>query len=142
MAARHPGALDVLRVRRARGIIGFDDAVTAPLYGLGSAAEYYAWASSGPRLGAIRTPTLLITAKDDPLAPASLLPEVQNERLTRLVTEQGGHCGFVGERGTFWARRRPSASSRAWWGEPGDQKIPAQRPHRGRCEPCRGFFPC
>lgn len=102
-AARHPGTLDVERIRGARGIIGFDDAVTAPLYGLGSAAEYYAWASSGPRLGSIRTPTLLISAADDPLAPASHLPAVENHRLTRLVTEHGGHCGFVGEGRSFWA---------------------------------------
>lgn len=102
-AARHPGALDVRRIRASRGIIGFDDAVTAPLYGLGSAAEYYAWASSGPRLGAIRSPTLLITSADDPLAPASLMPAVENPALTRLVTAQGGHCGFVAEGGRFWA---------------------------------------
>ncbi len=102
-AARHPEALDPKRIRASRGIIGFDDAVTAPLYGLSSAAEYYAWASSGPRLGGVRTPTLLITSEDDPLAPASLLPPVENPALTRLVTRQGGHCGFIAEGGTFWA---------------------------------------
>ena len=72
--------------RRVR-LVGFDDAVTAPLYGLGSAAEYYAWASSGPRLGAIRTQTLLISAKDDPLAPASHLPAVENGKLKRIVAD-------------------------------------------------------
>lgn len=103
-ASRHPGVLDAGRIRAARGIVGFDDVVTAPLYGLGSAAEYYAWASSGPRLSAVRTPTLLISAEDDPLAPASLLPDVSgNSVITKLVTSHGGHCGFVGEGLQFWA---------------------------------------
>ncbi|MBL8950634.1 MAG: alpha/beta fold hydrolase [Myxococcaceae bacterium] len=103
VAARHPGKLDADRIRASRGIVGFDDAVTAPLYGLGSAAEYYAWASSGPRARHIRTPTLLISAEDDPLAPASHLPAFENPALTRLFTRHGGHCGFLAEGGVFWA---------------------------------------
>ncbi len=102
-AARHPGTLDPARITKSRGIIGFDDAVTAPLYGHASAADYYAWASSGPLLSRIRTPTLLISAEDDPLAPASLMPQVENPALTRLVTPQGGHCGWVGPGLQFFA---------------------------------------
>ena len=103
-ARKHPDApLDVARIEAARGIVDFDDCVTAPLYGLGSAADYYAWASSGPKLHAIRTPSLLITALDDPLAPAWHLPAVNNPALTMCVTEGGGHCGFVGKGLEFWA---------------------------------------
>jgi predicted alpha/beta-fold hydrolase len=102
-AARHPGALDAARIRKSRGIIGFDDSVTAPLYGLPSAGAYYAWASSGPRLKHVRTPTLPVSAEDDPLAPASLMPPVENPALTRLITRHGGHVGFVAPGPTFWA---------------------------------------
>jgi hypothetical protein len=106
-AARHPDSgLDPQRIRAARGIVGFDEVVTAPLYGLRGAAEYYAWASSGPRLKDLRTRTLLISAEDDPLAPASLLPAVDNPAIEKLVTPHGGHCGFVAEGGAFWAEAR------------------------------------
>ena len=100
-AARFPKLLDPARIRRARGIVEFDDCVTAPLYELPSAAEYYAWASSGTRLASVRTPSLLISAEDDPLAPASHLPALDNEALHRCITPAGGHVGFVS--GSLWS---------------------------------------
>ena len=108
-APRFPQHFDRERIRAVRSIIAFDDVVTAPLYGLKDAADYYAWASSGPRLHAIRTRTLVITSQDDPLAPASLLPDTDNPNVRRLVTSHGGHVGFVAGsllRPTFWAEQR------------------------------------
>lgn len=106
----HPGMVDAHRVRAARGIEAFDDAVTAPLHGFCDAADYYRQCSSGPLLGQIRRPTLLISAKDDPLA-ASPLPESarKNPFLTALETKHGGHVGFVAGsvwRPRFWAERQ------------------------------------
>jgi predicted alpha/beta-fold hydrolase len=100
----HPGMADGARIRRARGIEQFDDAVTAPLHGFADAAEYYAQCSSGPLLGRIRRPTLLISALDDPLARAAV-PEcaLTNPALTVLTTEKGGHVGFVA--GSPWNPR-------------------------------------
>jgi predicted alpha/beta-fold hydrolase len=106
---RFPQHFDRTRIRGVRSIIAFDDVVTAPLYGLNDAADYYAWASSGPRLHAIRTRTLVITSQDDPLAPASLLPETDNPSVHRLVTSHGGHVGFVAGsllKPSFWAEQR------------------------------------
>jgi predicted alpha/beta-fold hydrolase len=105
-ASKFPQLLDAQRIRAAHSIYAFDDCVTAPLYGLESASAYYTWASSGTKVHAIRTPTLLITAEDDPLAPAKWLPPVQNPALHRSVTPFGGHVGFVSGsvfKPTFWA---------------------------------------
>ena len=41
-----------------KSILAFDDRVVAPANGFRDALDYYAQCSSGPRLGAIRTPTL------------------------------------------------------------------------------------
>lgn len=110
-ARAHPGKLDVETIRRARGIEGFDEVVTAPLYGFSSAAEYYARCSSGPKLTAIRVPTALITSMDDPLVPNGSIPEdhPRNPWLSWIVSQRGGHVGFIA--GTpvhprFWAEEQ------------------------------------
>jgi hypothetical protein len=94
---RFPGAFDREAMERCRTIRGFDDAVTAPLHGFRDATHYYAEASSGPRLHAIRRPTLLLSAKDDPMIPASVIPRDASAtpHLHLVVTERGGHVGFV-----------------------------------------------
>ncbi|HEX8434046.1 YheT family hydrolase [Archangium sp.] len=106
---RFPGVFDGQAMERASTIRGFDDAVTAPLHGFRDATHYYAEASSGPRLHAIRRPTLLLSAKDDPMIPASTHPRdvAANPHLTLVVTEHGGHVGFVAGK----------AFSPSFWGE-------------------------
>jgi len=110
-AKAHPGAIDAARVRAARGIEAYDDALTAPLHGWPSAAAYYAACSSGPVLDRIRRPTLLLSAEDDPLVPADCLPggALRNPALTVVRTRHGGHVGFVAgsiARPRFWAEAR------------------------------------
>jgi hypothetical protein len=94
---RFPHAFDREAMEAARTIRAFDHAVTAPLHGFRSAEHYYAEASSGPRLHAIRRPTLLLSAMDDPmLSPPVIPPEAaDNPHLSILLTERGGHVGFV-----------------------------------------------
>lgn len=96
-ARQFPGKLDEALIRAARGIGAFDDAVTAKLFGFSSAADYYAQSSSGPKLMQIKVPTLLISSRDDALAPASLMPAAahQNPALNIVITDRGGHVGFV-----------------------------------------------
>jgi len=97
-AARLEG-IDLPRVRRARTFREFDDAATAPIHGFADARDYYARSSSGPLLGAVRVETLLVHAEDDPFLPASALPWDRirsNPCLQPVVTEAGGHVGFIG----------------------------------------------
>jgi predicted alpha/beta-fold hydrolase len=106
---RFPQAFDRERVARARTLREFDEAVTAPMHGFRDAADYYARASAGPRLSAIRRPTLLLSAEDDPIVPpAGSIPPAaaDNPHLTVLRTPHGGHVGFVGgsvRAPRFWA---------------------------------------
>ncbi|MGO9829954.1 MAG: YheT family hydrolase, partial [Myxococcaceae bacterium] len=68
--ASHPGhGLDAQRIRQARRLEDFDDAFTGPSNGFLGALDYYQRCSSGPRLGEVRRPTLLLNAEDDPMIP-------------------------------------------------------------------------
>ncbi|HEY8210545.1 MAG TPA: hydrolase [Myxococcaceae bacterium] len=106
-AAQFPGALDVARIRGSGTFRDFDDLVTAKVNGFRDADDYWARCSSGPMLERIRRRTLLISAKDDPIARVEqTLDGLQNPYITALVTEQGGHVGFVSGsilRPRFWS---------------------------------------
>lgn len=95
--ARYPGLYDAESVGRAATLRQFDDLVTAPVHGFRGVDDYYTRASSKPLLGAIRVPTLIVNARDDPFLPAEYLPspgEV-SPRVTLEFSETGGHVGFV-----------------------------------------------
>ncbi len=80
-----------------KSIFDFDDRVVAPANGFRGALEYYAQCSSGPRLGAIRTPTLVIHAKDDPWIPSRSFRDIpwgQIKAVRLLMPWSGGHVGF------------------------------------------------
>jgi uncharacterized protein len=113
---RHPEAasrLDVVRMRRARTFFDYDDAVTAPLHGFRGAKHYYDTSSSLGWVSRITTPTLCLSAEDDPFLPAQVLDRVAANAsgAVRLVaTRQGGHTGFIAGpspfRVRYWAEER------------------------------------
>jgi predicted alpha/beta-fold hydrolase len=97
LADRHPGLLDRERVRRARTMFEFDDAVTAPLHGFGGAIDYWTRGSSKPWLTEIAVPTLALNARNDPFIPGASLPG-PDEASAAVRLEQpaeGGHVGFL-----------------------------------------------
>ena len=100
MAARFPGTLDPARIRAARTLRAFDDAVTAPLHGFADAGDYWRRASSKPWLAAVRLPTLVLNARNDPFIPAeSLVSTAQvSEAIVIEQPAHGGHAGFPGGR--------------------------------------------
>lgn len=89
-----------------RSIWEFDDRFTAPLFGFGTAENYYRTQSAVRYLDAIRVPTLIICAKDDPLVPFGIYDHPafrSNPAMTLLATEYGGHLGFLSRRKPrFW----------------------------------------
>ena len=98
--SRHSELSRLETVREARTLWEFDDNFTAPLHGFRDAAHYYSSSSSLPFLDAIRVPTLLLSARDDPFLPASVLDEVvskaaENPALETEFPARGGHVGFT-----------------------------------------------
>jgi hypothetical protein len=85
------------QVPRPRSIRELDETVTAPVWGFTCADDYYRQSSSGPYLARIGVPTLIVSAKDDPLVPYQPLLEAErSDAVTLLLTERGGHVGFIG----------------------------------------------
>ncbi len=96
----YPDLCDAQSLTGVRTLRDFDDAVTAPIHGFSSAADYYARSSSMQFLGNVRRPTLLLNAEDDPFLPASVLDEVRsiaasNPLLELEFSPSGGHVGFI-----------------------------------------------
>ena len=94
--------------RRPRSLHEFDDYFTAPALGFPDAETYYRCSSAAPLIGAITVPTTIITSRDDPLVPASMfgVDHVHYPAAVRLVmTEHGGHVGYIGRRGPDPDRR-------------------------------------
>ncbi len=104
-----PLAVDVSRLGN---FFEFDDQVSAPLHGFAGAEDYYARCSCRQYLAGIRTPTLILHARDDPfMFPHSVPSPAELGPATRLeVSERGGHVGFVAGplpwRPRYWAEER------------------------------------
>jgi predicted alpha/beta-fold hydrolase len=91
-----------------RTVREFDDVITAKFCGFRDADDYYHRASALRVAGAIRVPTILIAAEDDPIVPIETLRDeslASNPNITTVVPQHGGHCGFIsrepGDR-RFW----------------------------------------
>ena len=104
--------IDLARVRAAQTFREFDDAATAPLHGFRDADDYYRRSSSAPFLARIRVPTLLVHSEDDPFLPGEWVPREAidgNPWLEALITQKGGHVGFVEgppHAPRFWVERQ------------------------------------
>ncbi len=106
-----PGLLAAARA--ARTVYAFDDGYVAPMAGFASADDYYERCGLPPRLTTIATPTLCLTAEDDPWVPAETYRAIawnSNPRLCPLIAAGGGHVGFHdASRDGTWADRAIAA---------------------------------
>lgn len=107
-----PGAFDLANLGSIWSIRAFDTAYTAPYFGYASAEDYYNRASALRVLDRIQVPALIITAADDPFVPIGPFSDPKfaaNTNVTLVVTEHGGHCGFLGNPHDgddgYWAER-------------------------------------
>ncbi len=88
-------------VRGIRSIREFDDRVTARYSGFRDADDYYFRASSARVVEAIRLPTLLIHALDDPFIRMRADTRERlaaNRAIDLMETSRGGHCAFLASR--------------------------------------------
>ncbi len=95
-AALFPGLLDAPAIAAATTFREFDTLVTAYLHGFRDAEDYWQRVSSKPLLNAIRVPTLVINARNDPFLPAWALPTA-GDVAPAVTLEQpagGGHVAF------------------------------------------------
>jgi hypothetical protein len=103
--------VDERQARRWNSFRDFDDAVTARLHGFSGADDYYTRSSSARYLHAIRVPTLLVQALDDPFVDERAIPHqtiAANPLLHTAFVAHGGHVGFITgtpRRPWFWAER-------------------------------------
>lgn len=104
-----PGVYDLEQLAKARTVYEFDDWITAPSFGFGSADNYYRTQSSKQFLPKIRIPTLLVQAKDDPLIPFDMFEDAdvsENPFIRLVAVEHGGHLGFLANSNPrFWVDR-------------------------------------
>lgn len=76
----------------------FDEMVTSVFGGYLNADDYYSNASCTNVLEKVRTPLLLISARDDPVVEEEGIPIQQalsSEYIMLVLTEMGGHLGFL-----------------------------------------------
>lgn len=102
------GPLDIetsqmVALKEADSIRGFDNDVVAPLNGFADAADYYARNSSGSFLSRISIPALLLHADNDPWIPARSYRELEAlpAKLRVEIARGGGHVGFHGRQGRW-----------------------------------------
>jgi predicted alpha/beta-fold hydrolase len=93
-----PEVLDVEGARRIRTFREFDNRYTAPIHGFRNAGEYWERSSSRQFLPRITTPTLLLSARNDPFLTPECFPEPEAQASSKLyfeAPESGGHVGFL-----------------------------------------------
>ncbi|WP_461208715.1 hydrolase [Desulfocurvus sp. DL9XJH121] len=109
--ALFPDSLSLAGLAGMRTFRQFDDTYTAPLAGYADASDYYARCSSLQFLDSIRTPVLVLNAKDDPFLAPECYPREQalaSAWIYLETPESGGHVGFAlnGASGPYWDERR------------------------------------
>ena len=100
------------RVEQIRSMRAFDNEIVARYGGFRDAEDYYYSVASSQYADALRVPTLILHAADDPFI--RMLPETReallgNAAVTLVETRHGGHCAFLEagrENGDgYWAER-------------------------------------
>jgi len=107
-----PGQFELNGLSGVRTLRQFDEAITAPCSGYGSATDYYERASAMLVVDRIALPTLILTSKDDPVVPFESFGASEiagNPQIRVVATEFGGHCAFISRTNgaeRYWAEAR------------------------------------
>jgi Predicted hydrolase of the alpha/beta-hydrolase fold len=94
---RFPELITAKHFEKIRTFEDFDNAYTSPLHGFQNAQDFYSKASSGQFIPAIRIPTLIVNAINDPFLPKECYPiEVakKHQHVSLEMPDHGGHVGF------------------------------------------------
>ncbi|BDX04582.1 hydrolase [Planctobacterium marinum] len=89
--------LNLAELNNFKSFYQFDDKITGPLHGFKNALDYYQRCSANQFMQSIKTPTLVLHAKDDPFMTPDIVPH--GKRISPSVrielSERGGHVGFL-----------------------------------------------
>jgi predicted alpha/beta-fold hydrolase len=100
------------KLLKSKNFNDFDNLYTAPSFGFKDAEDYWEKASSKPYLKKIKTPTYLLTSKNDPFLSESCFPieeASKNPFLYLELTSDGGHIGFIKSfrsKDAFWFEKK------------------------------------
>jgi len=100
-----PSALSPLK--NLKTIWDFDESYTAPVGGFKDVDDYYDRSSAKNFLKGIKTPTFILSAKDDPFVPGHLFTQaMMSEKVTLHQPKKGGHMGYIARKITPYGDRR------------------------------------
>jgi hypothetical protein len=90
--------IDPIELPEQINIRDFDELYTAPRGGFKDAKDYYTRSSCGPYVSNIKLPGLVLVAENDPVIDADFfLKFPQNTPLDLVLTESGGHVGYLSQ---------------------------------------------
>jgi len=109
-----PGRINDDGYDQVKTFFDFDDRYTAPLHGFKDAEDYWRRSSSKQFLPAVKVPTLMVSAKNDPFLGPECYPvsEASDHPMVHLeIPSWGGHVGFVSfnEEGEYWSEARAAS---------------------------------
>lgn len=96
-AARGHAPTPLAHVRRATTFRAYDALTVVPRYGFASVDDYYERACASRVLGRIEKPTLIVSARRDPMLPWQIAESLRasfSPAITFRWAERGGHAGF------------------------------------------------
>jgi uncharacterized protein len=103
--------IDTRHLTMIRDLKTFDDYYTAPLHGFRDALDYYKQCSSMYVLDRIATPTMIISASNDPFLTPTCFPTDLAKKHTYVhldVPARGGHVGFtlLNKTNIYWSEMK------------------------------------
>jgi hypothetical protein len=112
----HPQDIDPAAIERASSIMEFDRELVIERLGFSTVEEYYDASNALKLLPALKIPTLIIYAADDPMFDPAIVPDLQaacaeNPTIDLILTARGGHVGYVSDR----AGQRLVGDRDRWW---------------------------
>jgi predicted alpha/beta-fold hydrolase len=110
-----PDTLKPGAVERITSIDSYDREMVIDYYGFNSVEEYYRQTSALYFLDRLTLPYLIIYSQDDPMFEPDILPQMKQQMAQKpnahlILTEKGGHIGYVGKSNhvedRFWGMNR------------------------------------
>jgi len=112
----HPAAIDPTAIARVNSIRSFDHELVIQSLGFASVEAYYTASSALYQLPHLKKATLILYAADDPMFDPTLVADLQvvaaqNTAITLLLTEYGGHVGYLSSK----VGQRRANDPDPWW---------------------------